>query len=218
MSKMSSISVAEARDLDRRAIEELGMPSSLLMENAGRSVADRARALGSRWVILCGPGNNGGDGLCAARHLGTDATVYVLAEPSADRSPDTRLQWQLLEQLEFEFASGDPDPAQSRSDVVWIDAMFGTGLTRGLKGRAADWVERFNRFGGPRICVDIPSGLDGDTGAVIGEVACRAHETVTFHAIKHGLLAAAAKPWVGRVVCASLGLPPGWGLATSSTS
>ena len=90
-------------------------------------------------------------------------------------------------------------------------ALFGTGLTRALEGEAALWVEAFNRARGPKLAVDIPSGLHGDSGEPLGATV-RADVTVTFAAAKHGLVAEAARPFVGRIIVAPLGIPipPGW--------
>ena len=200
-----SLSVAEARALDADAVSRLGMPSLLLMENAARGVAEVARTLGERWVILCGPGNNGGDGLAAARHLGRRARVHLLAEPDPQRAPDAALQLRILRAAGHPLTAAppDPDPAQY---LVWVDALFGTGLARGLAGAPAAWVECFNRAAGRKLCVDIPSGLDGDSGLPLGP-ACRGEVTVTFVAPKRGLVTKAAAPYVGKLVVVGLGLP-----------
>ena len=200
------LSVAEARALDRDAVERLGLPSLLLMETAGRGVAEAARAMGERWVVLCGPGNNGGDGMCAARHLGRECLVHLLAEPDAERSPDAALQLRVLRKAGHAVVVGSLPRLAQGERRVWIDALFGTGLTRPPTGDARQWIEAFDAGAGPKLAVDIPSGLHGDTGEVLGS-ACRADVTVTFAARKRGLLAAAARPYVGRVVVVPLGLP-----------
>ena len=201
---MKSISVAEARAIDRDAVERLGMPSILLMENASRAVADAARGLGDRFIILCGPGNNGGDGLAAARHLGSAAQVYLLKEPDVGRCPDAALQLSILRAAGHTVSMGElPAPTE---EGVWIDAIYGTGLDRAIEGEGRRWIEAFNEGRGPKLCVDIPSGLHGDTGEVLG-VACKGDLTVTFAAAKHGLLTEVAQPYVGRIEIASLGIP-----------
>ncbi|MEE9125748.1 MAG: NAD(P)H-hydrate epimerase [Planctomycetota bacterium] len=200
------ISVAQARAIDQDAVKRLGMPSLLLMENASRGVADAARELGKRWIILCGPGNNGGDGLAAARHLGQGAEVYLMAEPHPERCPDAALQLRILQNAGWQIPVGELPPVNEDPDAVLIDAMFGTGLSRALTETPAVWVQRFNECAGHKLAVDIPSGLHGDTGEVLG-VACKADVTITFEAVKHGLLAADAKDWVGEVRVVSLGLP-----------
>lgn len=200
------ISVEEARAIDRDAVERLGMPSILLMENAARAVADGARELGDRFVILCGPGNNGGDGVAAARHLGRSARVLLLAEPDPQRSPDAALQLRILRAADHPIESGAAARLDLDRDAVWIDALFGTGLTRPLEGRAAEWVAAFNAAHGPKLAVDVPSGLHGDLGEPLG-VTCRVDVTVTFAAKKRGLVADAARDFVGRIVVAPLGIP-----------
>jgi len=201
-----AISVAQARALDRDATERLAMPSLLLMENAARGVARAAQQLGDRFLVLCGPGNNGGDGMAAARHLGRGAQVFLLAEPDPARAHDAATQLVILRRAGYRVSVGElPAPAPEER-CVWIDALFGTGLTRPLAGDAARWVHAFNAGLGPKLCVDIPSGLHGDTGAVLG-VACRADVTVTFEAPKTGLVTPAARDYVGKLVVVPLGLP-----------
>ncbi len=212
---METISVAAARAIDDEAVRRFKMPSILLMENAARAVADAARELGDAWIILCGPGNNGGDGLAAARHLGAKARVCLLREPDPQKSPDAALQLEILRaagheislgQLPGPLSSGPLSSAPLSSGTVWIDAMFGTGLARGLEGLAAAWVEAFNCGAGPKLCVDVPSGMDGDSGAALGPV-CRGDLTVTFAAAKQGLVTAAGAPLAGQIRVAALGIP-----------
>jgi NAD(P)H-hydrate epimerase len=101
-------------------------------------------------------------------------------------------------------ASAPPFDPEGRT--VWIDALFGTGLQRPLEGTARAWVERFNAATGPKLCVDIPSGLHGDTGQVLG-IACRGDVTVTFVAPKLGMTVGEGPGCCGRIVVAALGLP-----------
>jgi hydroxyethylthiazole kinase-like uncharacterized protein yjeF len=201
------ISVAQARAVDGDAVARLGMPSALLMENAARGVAEVAASLGERFVILCGAGNNGGDGLAAARHLGVHrCTLHLLAEPDPARAPDAALQRRILAAAAVPIVVGaPPDPAAHRG-AVWIDALFGTGLTRPLDGDAARWVATFNAAVGPKLAVDVPSGLQGDTGEILGS-ACRADVTVTFVAPKIGMTIGRGPACCGRIVVVGLGLP-----------
>lgn len=207
MTHPDALTVAQARAIDREAEQRLGMPTVLLMENAARSVAEAARPLGQRFVLLCGAGNNGGDGLAVARHLGfARCAIHLLAEPDPDRAPDAALQRSILHNAGARLRVGElPDPAE-HSGAVWIDALFGTGLTRALTGAAREWVEAFNYATGPKLSVDVPSGLHGDTGEVLG-VACRADVTVTFVAPKVGMQTELGAAHSGRVVVAGLGLP-----------
>lgn len=203
---MKSLTVAEARAVDVDAVQRLGMPTVLLMENAGRAVAEEARRLGTQFLVLCGPGNNGGDGLVAARHLGTAAQVRLLAEPDPVRSPDAALQLRILRAAGRAVHVGPELPPVVMAGTVWIDALHGTGLARPLEGTARDWVLAMNATAGPKLAVDIPSGLHGDTGEVLG-AAVRADVTVTFVAPKQGMLCGAGPAHCGRIVVEALGLP-----------
>ena len=203
----NALSVEQARAIDRDAHERLGMPTLLLMENAARSVAEVARTLGKRFVILCGAGNNGGDGLAVARHLGFGAcAIHLLAEPDPARAPDAALQHQILRRAGATLHVGVAPDADEHAGAVWIDALFGTGLTRELTGDARAWVETFNGATGHKLSVDIPSGLHGDSGEVLG-VACRADVTVTFVAAKVGMRTETGEQHCGRIAVVGLGLP-----------
>lgn len=204
---MRTISVQEARAIDADAVERLGMPSLLLMENAARAVADEVLRLGESAVILCGPGNNGGDGLAAARHLGRDrARLFLWREPDPQRAPDAALQLRILHaagwQVETDLAALPED-----RNAVYVDALFGTGLGRAVEGEPRLWIDRLNAATGRRLAVDVPSGLDADRGVPLGDAVCRADVTVTFEAAKHGMVLPSAGPYVGRLVVAPLGLP-----------
>lgn len=201
------LSVAEARAIDREAVERFGMPTLLLMENAARGAAEVARTLGSRFVILCGSGNNGGDGLAIARHLGfARCALHLLAAPDPHKAPDAALQQQILHRAGATLHIGvEPDLSQ-HSGAVWIDAMFGTGLDRELRDPARSWVNLFNHATGPKLSVDIPSGLHGDTGEILG-TSCRADTTVTFVAKKKGMLTKNGEAHCGRIHVVQLGLP-----------
>jgi NAD(P)H-hydrate epimerase len=159
--------------------------------------------MGTHFTILCGSGNNGGDGLAAARHLGRAARVHLLAEPDPQSSPDAALQLRILRKLGLPVAVGVL-PATLDKAVVLIDALFGTGLSRPLTGTAAAWVGWFNAAPGNKLAVDIPSGLDGDTGEVLG-LACAVDRTVTFLAPKHGMLRGQGPRSCGAITVAGLG-------------
>lgn len=201
------LSVAEARAIDVDAVTRLGLSTLLLMENAARSVAEVAASLGERFVVLAGAGNNGGDGLAAVRHLGwRRCAVHVLAEPDASKSPDASLQLRVLRAAGVPVVVGALPELALHEGAVWIDALFGTGLDRELAGAPRAWVEAFAQVRGPVLAVDIPSGLHGDSGAVLG-AAVRADVTVTFVLPKRGMVTANGLAHCGRVVIAGLGLP-----------
>jgi hydroxyethylthiazole kinase-like uncharacterized protein yjeF len=200
---------------DRETIAA-GTPSSVLMERAGQAVARAALAVagggyGRRFLILCGKGNNGGDGLVAARLLaaeGATPVVILLADPAA-LTGDPARNLALLRRVRI-LSYTPPALARElqRSDLV-IDALFGTGFTGGLRGDAAAAAEAVNASGLPVVAVDIPSGVDGATGGVDGP-AIRAAVTVTMAAPKPGLILYPGSAYAGRVEVAGIGIgvPP----------
>ena len=214
---------AAMQEVDRRAAAEYGVPTLLLMENAGAAVARRAAALlggrvrGRRVVVAAGSGNNGGDGLVAARRLaaaGARVRVVMTAEggPEAPRlSPDAQVQYGLARHFELEWAwmgaepASGPDPFADAELV--IDAVLGTGSRGEPRGAARQAIEAMARAGRPTLAVDVPSGVDADTGQVPGpSVSCV--ETVTFGAPKPGLLLFPGAARAGRIWVAEIGFPP----------
>jgi ADP-dependent NAD(P)H-hydrate dehydratase / NAD(P)H-hydrate epimerase len=197
------LTVAAMAAVDAAAIQG-GTPGIALMESAGAAVAERARALapeGGRVLILCGPGNNGGDGFVAARHLAEAgrAVEVVLLGARADLKGDAALA---ARAWTGPVREGAPD-ALPAADLV-VDALFGAGLSRDLDGAARALVEAVNGAGLPVLAVDVPSGVDGDTGAVRG-AAIRASETVTFVAFKPGHLLLPGRDLCGRLHLADIG-------------
>jgi NAD(P)H-hydrate epimerase len=219
------LSRQEVRSLDEQAARDLGLPTLLLMENAGRGaaalLAERA-SHGStpppRVLILCGPGNNGGDGGVVARHLdawGFPVEIVWLARREQLRG-DAETQWQILsragldQSLWYEGHADDPGPEELDSLMAgpgWlVDGLFGTGLTRPLEGAFAMAVEAMNRSGKPILALDLPSGLDADRGVPLG-TAVRATLTATFVAPKLGFSAPGARAFTGEVAVIDIGLP-----------
>jgi NAD(P)H-hydrate epimerase len=198
----------QVRDLDRRAIHELGIPGYELMTRAGHATLNALRALwpatGSL-TVLCGPGNNGGDGYVVARVAraqGLSAHVVALGDP-LQLSGDARHAYD-----DFVAAGGRCEPWSSAllgSDVI-VDALYGTGLARAVTGDAATMIEAVNASGRPVVAVDIPSGLHADSGAVLG-VAVRASLTVTFIGRKLGHYLGEGPEHVGHIVFESLQVP-----------
>ncbi|MCC6749565.1 MAG: NAD(P)H-hydrate dehydratase [Deltaproteobacteria bacterium] len=215
---MRVCTAAQMRELDRRTIEEYGVPSLVLMECAGRGVADLIRrergASGQRVVVLCGAGNNGGDGFVAARHLasaGAQVTTYLVG--SADGlTPDARVNLQILERLGADLRTIaapeelDAEETIFASATVIVDALLGTGLRSEVRDPARRTIERANRCRALRVAVDIPSGLDADTGAVLG-VAFAADHTVTFGYPKVALVSHPGCERVGRLQVVDIGIP-----------
>ncbi len=193
---------------DMRACEQAafqsGVPSLLLMENAARAVADALPKEG-RALFVCGAGNNGGDGLAAARiHAlrGGRSVVWLI---SGARTPDAQTNLAYARALGIPVLESQPLPALEGFDVV-VDALFGTGLTRAPEGETAAAIEAINQSGLPVVAVDVPSGMDGETGGIPG--ACiHAHTTVTFHRPKQGLYLTQKREYVGELRVEGIGLP-----------
>ncbi len=218
---MKILTAAQMADVDRLTTEIYGVPSLLLMENAGRSVAEEivktcAGVERKRVLVFCGKGNNGGDGFVVARHLalrGCDLQILLFCDPAYLKG-DPLTNWQIVQ------AAGIPStilptPSLARAllrklepaDVV-VDALFGTGLSKpvGPEFRpAVDWI---NRQSAKALvaAVDIPSGLFANSGEVPG-VAVKAHLTVTFTALKPALVLRPAADHAGRVTVAAIGSP-----------
>ncbi len=213
------VTAAEMRELDRLTIQELGLPGALLMEHAGRAVADEAArhaGTGARVAVICGAGNNGGDGYVCARWLreqGRDAQVVLVAgrpKPGGDAALHLhayeRLGGTVVDASE---PAGLAELARALAGAaVIVDAIFGTGLTRVIDGHLADVIARLNAApaAARRIAVDVPSGLDADRGAVLG-VCVRADVTVTFAFAKVGLVSHPGVGRAGEVKVVDIGIP-----------
>ena len=199
------LTVEEMAEADRRAVA-LGVPSLTLMENAGWAVANAAEQMVSRSVnvaILCGPGNNGGDGFVAARQLKRRGyTVHVFLLGSRDALKGDAAEMARRWGLPIWPASAD---ALLDVDLV-IDAMFGAGLTRRLDGVPAELAEAINASSVAVLSVDVPSGLNGTTGTAAGPVV-RATRTATFFRKKPGHLLMPGRALCGEVVVADIGIP-----------
>lgn len=206
---------AEAGALDRGS-QARGIPAATLMENAGREVASAAvrlagGAYGRRAVVVCGKGNNGGDGLVAARYLdawGLRVTA-VLLEPGEDLREPAATNLSRLAHTGVRvrtFPDGRLTRELARADVV-VDAVFGTGFRGVPEDAFAEAIEAMNDAGAPVVSVDIPSGVSGETGAVEGE-AVRAGITVTFGAAKPGVVLLPGAELAGVVEVAEVGFPP----------
>lgn len=211
------LSRSEVRDVDRWAIEEVGVPSAVLMENAGRAATQclAGQGIAGPVVILCGKGNNGGDGVVVARHLqllGIRARVFLFADP-ASLTGDAALQLQIAQKLGLDLhaLSGEPDLARlarefGRSEWI-VDALFGTGLAGAIRPPLDGVVELVNESSSRKLAIDIPSGMDADTGMPQG-VCVRADHTVTFVDAKKGFANPQAAPWLGKVHVADIGVDP----------
>ena len=218
------------REVDRLAAEGYRIPSIVLMENAAIALREEAlRLLGGgavrpagterRAAIVCGPGNNGGDGLALARHLynaGVEVGI-ILAVPPERYAGDALTNLRIVEAMGLPLAVLDPgDPGGSAEQLlaghqgVIVDALLGTGLREPVRSPILELIRQINaartRTRRPVLAVDVPSGLDADTGEPLGE-AVHADATVTFVGVKPGFLTLTGQEYLGEVVVAGIGAP-----------
>jgi hydroxyethylthiazole kinase-like uncharacterized protein yjeF len=200
------LSAADVRAVERQWLAS--HPDDSLMERAGEAAADLAGSLaeesGEPVMILAGPGNNGGDALVAARRL-TEQGFRVIAVSRADAArlpPDAARAWEAWRESGGSILADVP-PVQ-RFGLV-IDGLFGVGLTRDVTGEAARWVARVNDWACPKLALDVPSGLDSESGRIRG-CALRADHTLTFLGLKPGLLTADGPDFTGELHLNTLGI------------
>jgi NAD(P)H-hydrate epimerase len=226
------LSREQCREIDRYAIDELGIPGIVLMENAGRGCSEvllQTLAVQSHSnpsskerigvVICCGPGNNGGDGFVIARHLHlAGLTVKVLLFAPIDRyRGDAQTNLQIIERMQLPIVSCDfasnwevlIENMQAVEDepTQWvIDALLGTGAAGNLSPQVKSAVEAMNRVSARRLAVDIPTGLDCDTGRV-ADIAVESDITCTFVDHKLGFNHPSALQYLGKVATIGIGAP-----------
>jgi len=210
------MSRTEVRDVDRKAVEIFGMPGVVLMENAGRGAADVLVELGiSGPVVVCaGKGNNGGDGFVIARHLenrGFEVRVLLFADPNQLRG-DALINHSILAAAGTSMVAWPDLPSREKLDrelasADWIiDALLGTGTTGEVREPYRTIIESINTVGARTLAVDLPSGMDCDTGETLG-LAVRADHTATFVAPKLGFETMGASFWTGVVHVIDIGVP-----------
>ena len=206
------------RQIDAAAVQELGMSGLILMENAARGACEVLEGCNpqGRIIVLSGPGNNGGDGLAMARLLaanGTECEVYLVrAEKTLTSDAESNLQ--ILRKCGIVVQECDSRSLQTvvagLTAADWIiDALLGTGIHGKLRAPYDEIVAAVNRSRARVISVDVPSGLNADTGEPCG-VAVRADITVTFVATKNGFRFEHAAPWLGRIEVRHIGIPQEW--------
>jgi ADP-dependent NAD(P)H-hydrate dehydratase / NAD(P)H-hydrate epimerase len=216
---MRLVKASEIQEMDRLTIQEMGIPGIVLMENAARGAAgiflDHFEPPeNSHVVVLCGPGNNGGDGYVAARYLhekGLKTTVIVLA-PRAKIKGDALTNLEIIRRMDLDILEcpGIDEWASCRPTIETgdfiIDGLLGTGLNAPVRGFYATVIEDVNTSGKPVMAIDIPSGLNADTGQILGK-AVRATLTVTFGFPKLGQLIFPGASLVGRLANVQIGIP-----------
>lgn len=215
---MIPVSIDQMRKIDEQAIREYGIPSILLMENAGQACAREILNLGltegDQAAIFCGKGNNGGDGFVAARHLynkGIEPVVFYF-QNIAEMKPDSLANFKVLEKMDVYLrdCSGNINWSGVREDLkqckAVLDALFGTGLSKTLGEPFKAAVDLINECGLPVVAVDIPSGLNADTGEVMG-VCVRAKVTVSLALPKKGFYLKDGPAHTGKIVVADISIP-----------
>lgn len=219
MAKRNSrtITAREAKKLDLRAQKEFGIPTLLLMENAGKAVSEEALKIiarkKARVAIFCGKGNNGGDGFCAARHLlaaGINPDVYL-----ADRIDEVKGEAKVNLNILFRLGKNVFEVSEQNIDIVRrkiikysliIDALLGVGLKGEVRGVVGRLIQLINSTSADILSVDIPSGLEATNGEVLG-CCVKADKTITFVARKTGMLKASGRKFCGKIIIRDIGVP-----------
>ena len=206
---MDAISVDQMYRIEE-AGHAMGFYKKFMMENAGaaavRRLLERTGADGRRVQVLCGMGNNGGDGMVMARHLaglGASVSLSLMGDPGGLRTEESRWNWSLLERMPS-VRLGGPSDLDGSPDVI-IDAMLGTGISGQVREPYSSAITYLNKSDCLKLAVDAPSGLDPQTGAA-AEPSARCDLTVTFHRMKKGI---PARPdLTGDVYVERIGIPP----------
>jgi len=212
-----NVSVKQIQKLDKLAIEKYGVPSIALMENAGRATAQvilqrlrKLRSAKNKVCVVCGVGNNAGDGFVVARHLNNAGVkidiLFIGIEKQFKR--DARINYQILKKVKHEIQEGCPAFPEnyfSKFDFV-VDAIFGVGLNRLIGEPFRSVIEIINQDAKRIVSIDVPSGLDGTTGEIYG-TCIKADVTVTFSFAKQGMFKKMGPRHVGKVVVVDIGIP-----------
>src|SRR3990172_8248325 len=213
---MKIVTAQQIKNIDRRAILEFGIPGPVLMENAASAVLAEMETFfdglaGVRVGIICGKGNNGGDGFALARRLrirGVAVRVALMA-PFAAVKGEAQINLKVLRKMDFEITQ-NASPRSLEDIISWsdilVDALLGVGLSSNLAGPYARAVDMINTSGRPVVAIDIPSGINADTGALRG-AAVKADLTVTMGLLKRGLVLHPGAQYAGRVRISDIGIP-----------
>lgn len=210
---MITISCKEMKAMDSYTINNIGIPSIVLMENAALKVIKNINLDKTNfYTIICGVGNNGGDGLAVARHLilnGKSVDLFIIGNLKKG-TQDFNINLNILKNIDTNFTHiGDNNDLDilkesiNKNDLT-IDSIFGIGLTRNISGLFYDVVNITNKFSKNILSIDVPSGLDGDTGKPLG-ISIKANKTITFHHIKKGLTK--NTKYTGNIIVEDIGIP-----------
>ncbi len=222
---MHSVTVEEMREIDRRAIQEFGIPGIVLMENAGRLIFNEvikeiSNLRQTTVSIFCGKGNNGGDGYVVARHLlnypkehrqNIKIKLFLLSHKNQIKN-DARINLDILLKMKQDIKEihNLDDLEKFKKEILFsdliVDGILGTGIKGKIEGVLTYAIEFINTINKPVIAIDIPSGLDANTGKTLG-VCIKAKKTVTFCLSKKGFENPDAKEFLGELIVADIGIP-----------
>lgn len=208
---MFSISCEEMKAMDEYTIKEIGIPSIVLMERASIELIKNIDCNNS-FTLVAGVGNNGGDGLALARHLilkGKNIDIFIIGNVK-NGTEDFKTNLNILKNLKKEYIKLDSPTSLTvlkdsieKNDIV-IDSIFGIGLTRKIEGIYYDTIELINNNSKFTLAVDIPSGIDGNSGDILG-ISTISSKTITFHRLKHGL--DGNEKYTGELLVVDIGIP-----------
>jgi len=211
MPKLPALTAREMSQLDRRLVEEFRIDLSMLMENAGRLLATHARTMlggeGQKTLVMVGKGNNGGGGMVAARNLqnwGEKVDVVLAASPSEFKDVPLR-QFEILRRTGATIIYEPREMEAERYDLL-VDALLGYNQRGNPRGIVAEFVQIANNSKKPVLCLDVPTGLNPDSGRP-NNPCIRGAQTLTLALPKKGLLHRRAKPYVGDLFLADIGVP-----------
>jgi NAD(P)H-hydrate epimerase len=201
----------QVRQIDKLSVEQYHIPGVVLMENASIAAANLAARMipPGPVAILCGGGNNGGDGLAIARHLhnrGYEVTIFLTTDPQK-YTAEALANWNIIEAMDLPIRQSTTETIEHHRPNLIIDAIFGTGLTQPPRPPFDEIVAAVQKTGAPVLAIDIPSGLDCDTGKPLGPACIRATRTITFVAEKSGFANPEARQYLGEVTVGDIGCP-----------
>jgi NAD(P)H-hydrate epimerase len=214
MDKMIRLTRQQVRQIDRLAVERYHIPGEVLMENASIAAANLATSMISvadrgEILILCGGGNNGGDGLALARHLHNrqlEVKIFLTADPEKYAN-EAKTNWQIVKAMGLPISQPSPESMAREKPILIVDAIFGTGLTKSPRDPFAEIAAAVEKVGAPVLSIDIPSGLDCDTGLPLGPACIKATRTITFVAEKTGFANPKAREYLGEITIGDIGCP-----------
>ncbi|MFO8053120.1 MAG: NAD(P)H-hydrate epimerase [Candidatus Omnitrophota bacterium] len=215
---MNTMTAEQMKKVDKTAIEEFGIPSLALMENAGRSASDIAYGMlidkKSKLICICGKGNNGGDGFVCARHLiNKGINVLVFLACSRDQlKGDAKINFSILEKMNASICElkKEDDFANLENEIInselVVDAIFGVGITGEIRKPYSEIIEIINKNKNKILALDIPSGLEATKGISLGS-CIKADKTITFAACKTGLVKNQGLEYSGEIIVADISIP-----------